>query len=248
MKNRPIALSLSLALAAAFAPSAPAQRRGSAPAGRAASRIERGGVRAGFARPRGVGRNLAGSGYGYTPYFGDYYPDYGSAYDTPLAQEPPPQMAGVEAASAVPATPAKPSEALVLELQGDHWVRITPYGLPQTVSQTVGQAAAPQPQIASNAPAAKALAAHGPTPAAKPPATPLPPAVLVFRDGHQEEIGQYRIMGATIYLNTDYWTSGAWTRTVPIADLDVPATLKLNQQRGANFRLPSGPNEVMIGG
>jgi hypothetical protein len=83
--------------------------------------------------------------------------------------------------------------------------------------------------------------------AAKPPA-PLPPAVLVFRDGHQEQIGQYRIMGTTIYVNTDYWSSGAWTRTIPLADLDVPATLKLNQQRGANFRLPSSPDEVMIGG
>jgi hypothetical protein len=28
--------------------------------------------------------------------------------------------------------------------------------------------------------------------------------------------------------------------------LDVPATLKLNQERGAKFSLPSGPNEVMI--
>ena len=133
-----------------------------------------------------------------------------------------------------------------LELEGDHWVRITPYGPPQTV----GQAAAPSnlPERASIAhPETPAAARTQATAAAKPPA-PLPPAVLVFRDGHQEQIGQYRIMGATIYVNTDYWSSGAWTRTIPLADLDVPATLKLNQQRGANFRLPSSPDEVMIGG
>ena len=83
------------------------------------------------------------------------------------------------------------------------------------------------------------------THAAKPP-TELPPAVLVFRDGHQEEIGKYMITGATIYVSTDYWTSGSWTRKVQIAELDVPATLKLNQERGANFRLPSGPEEVIV--
>jgi hypothetical protein len=70
--------------------------------------------------------------------------------------------------------------------------------------------------------------------------------VLVFRDGHKEEIGKYTIMGATIYANADYWSSGSWTRQVQIIELDVPATLKLNRERGAKFSLPSGPNEVMI--
>jgi hypothetical protein len=135
---------------------------------------------------------------------------------------------------------------MVLEREGDQWVRITPYGPPQTV----GPAAAPSnpPERASNAHPETPAAARGQVPAAAKPPAPLPPAVLVFRDGHQEQIGQYRIMGTTIYVNTDYWSSGAWTRTIPLADLDVPATLKLNQQRGANFRLPSSPDEVMIGG
>jgi hypothetical protein len=70
--------------------------------------------------------------------------------------------------------------------------------------------------------------------------------VLVFRDGHQEEVGKYTIMGSTIYISTDYWTSGSWTRKVQIAELDVPTTLKLNQERRTNFKLPSGPNEVMV--
>jgi hypothetical protein len=267
MKNRPIALSLVLPLgvlgATVFMPSALAQRGGSAsagrgfgaPAGRGGAMAARGGIRAGAVRahPRGTGRYRAGpgyGGYGYLPLLGDYA-DYGPDYDTELAPEVfPQQMAGVQTAPAAsPAPPpARPAEALVLERQGDHWVRITPYGPPQTVSQTVTQASdqatAPQPERASSAAPAPS---RGQAAAATPPAPP-PPAVLVFRDGHQEQIGQYRIMGANIYLNTDYWSSGAWTRTIPIADLDVPATLKLNQQRGANFRLPSGPNEVMIGG
>src|SRR4029077_944363 len=83
------------------------------------------------------------------------------------------------------------------------------------------------------------------TQAAEPPSQ-LPPAVLVFRDGHEEEIGKYLIVGATIYTSSDYWSSGSWTRKVQMADLDVPATLKLNQERGAKFTLPSGPSEVMV--
>jgi hypothetical protein len=70
--------------------------------------------------------------------------------------------------------------------------------------------------------------------------------VLVFRDGHEEEIGKYVISGTTIYTSADRWSSGSWTRKVQIAALNVPATLKVNQERGAKFRLPSGPNEVMI--
>jgi hypothetical protein len=206
--------------------------------------VARGGARARSVRPRGAGRYLGGWGDA-----GLFYPDYDAGYDYgPAPELPPPQAMGVVTAQPAFRVPAaKPAEALVLELEGDHWVRITPYGPPQTV----GQAAEPSnlPERASNAhPETPAAArSQATTAAAKPPA-PLPPAVLVFRDGHQEQIGQYRIMGATIYVNTDYWSSGAWTRTIPLADLDVPATLKLNQQRGANFRLPSSPDEVMIGG
>jgi hypothetical protein len=54
------------------------------------------------------------------------------------------------------------------------------------------------------------------------------------------------IVGTTIYTGADYWSSGSWTQKVQIAELDVTATLKLNQERGAKFSLPSGPNEVMI--
>jgi hypothetical protein len=247
MKDRPIALSLALPLmlplmllaTAVLVPSAPAQRGGFASRGTMGAMAARGGGRAGSIRPRGTGRYLGGWGSA-----GLFYPDYDAGYDYGPALEPPPPQWVTAQPTFSPA--AKPAEALVLEREGDHWVRITPYGPRQTDSQ----AAAPSnpPERASNAHPETPAAARGQaTAAAKPPA-PLPPAVLVFRDGHQEQIGQYRIMGATIYVNTDYWSSGAWTRTIPLADLDVPATLKLNQQRGANFRLPSSPDEVMIGG
>ena len=76
--------------------------------------------------------------------------------------------------------------------------------------------------------------------------TVLPPAVLVFRDGHQEEAAQYTIIGKTISIKSDYWTTGSWTRTVQISALNLPATLQANQSRGSNFRLPSRPTEVIL--
>jgi hypothetical protein len=68
----------------------------------------------------------------------------------------------------------------------------------------------------------------------------------VYRDGHTEDVSSYSIIGPMIYTETGYWIDGNSTRTIQIADLDITATLKQNQQRGVKFDLPSGPNEVMI--
>src|SRR6266566_2156961 len=35
------------------------------------------------------------------------------------------------------------------------------------------------------------------------------PAVLIYRDGHSEEISSYSIIGRVIYAKSDYWTNGA---------------------------------------
>jgi hypothetical protein len=59
-------------------------------------------------------------------------------------------------------------------------------------------------------------------------------------------LSSYSIIGTLIYTKGDYWSSGNWTRKIQIADLDLPATLKQNQDRGVKFELPSGPDEVMI--
>jgi hypothetical protein len=69
----------------------------------------------------------------------------------------------------------------------------------------------------------------------------IPAAVLVFRDGHTEQIRKYVITATTLSTSADYWSSGSWTRKIPIADLNVAETLKLNQQRGTGFSLPSRP-------
>jgi len=68
----------------------------------------------------------------------------------------------------------------------------------------------------------------------------------VFRDGRKEEASSYTIVGRTMYTKANYWTSGSWTKKIRIADLDLPATVRLNQERGVKFVLPAAPYEVVM--
>ena len=248
MKNLLIALSLAVLGATLIAGSAQAQRGGhaSAPAGRGGAAMARdhGGRGGREGRGRGHGHNR-GWGYGgYGPYF---YSDLGYASDfgyepdyEPMQETPTPQVVlGEPYQAATPPAPPKPAGGPeLLELQDGQLVRIAPDGQPQTAGQSY------RPEAQKTA----ARSARGRPTEAATPSSEAPNAILVFRDGHKEEIGKYCIMGATIRITTDYWSTGSWTRTVKISDLDVAATLKLNQERGTNFRLPTGPHEVMIGG
>jgi hypothetical protein len=77
------------------------------------------------------------------------------------------------------------------------------------------------------------------------PARELPPALLIFRDGRSEETANYAIADGVLYAYPDYWTGGAWAKRILISDLDLPATLQRNRQRGVKFILPAGPNQVV---
>ena len=70
--------------------------------------------------------------------------------------------------------------------------------------------------------------------------------MLVFRDGHKEEIESYVIIGAFNFTGTDGASTGSRTRKLAIADLDVPATLKLNREHGGEFTLAFRPNKVVV--
>jgi len=236
MKNRLFMLDLAILAATIFASSAQAQRHvASAQSGRPRMNLaRRAGVRSAVVPSRRSRRFSSGSGF--APYF---YSDYDS--DSGINQVPPNQNVERTAQPAPLAPVPTPPQSLLLELHGDHWVRITNYGQ----SQADGQSREPEPQQASDLPSATPANAPRRIPTAEPPSE-LPPAVLVFRDGHKEEIGKYVIVAATIYTSADHWSSGSWTRKVQIVQLDVPATLKLNHERGTKFSLPSGPNEVMI--
>lgn len=181
----------------------------------------------GFGRVGSFGRSagrmvIAREHRAFNPAYGYYgtpyfYGDYYEPYDL---QYPAP------APEAPPATPVKAEplpDPMLLELRGNQWVRVTNF------AESSNRAVAPESPVEEPAQV-----------------KPLPPAVLVFHDGHTEEVSSYSIIGGSIYTKANYWTTGAWTRTVAIADLDIPATLERNQKRGVNFELPSGPDEVMI--
>jgi uncharacterized small protein (DUF1192 family) len=71
--------------------------------------------------------------------------------------------------------------------------------------------------------------------APQPPPTHIPAnTIFVFRDHRREEIQDYAIVGKTLWMFTEQRA-----RKVPIAELDVPATTKANEDRGIVFRLPT---------
>ncbi len=83
---------------------------------------------------------------------------------------------------------------------------------------------------------------------ARPPAptmqsTPIPdarpgePTVLVYRDGHRQEITNYAIMGDTVYV----FDKGR--KKIALADLDVQATIKANDDQGLEFKVPTSPKK-----
>lgn len=59
------------------------------------------------------------------------------------------------------------------------------------------------------------------------------PTVLVFKDGHKLEVGNYAIVGATLFDLTP-----GHPRKIDLADVDLNATQKENDDRGVVFRLP----------
>ena len=78
---------------------------------------------------------------------------------------------------------------------------------------------------------------HSPS-AEKPGAPAAPPTVLVFRDQHKEEIQNYAIIGQTL------WNFAPQrTERISLATVDVPATVKANDDRGVTFRIPGAQSQ-----
>ena len=61
-----------------------------------------------------------------------------------------------------------------------------------------------------------------------------PRTVLVFKDGRQLEVMNYAIVGTALYDLSD-----GRTRKVALADLDLGATTKQNDERGIDFQVPA---------
>jgi hypothetical protein len=167
------------------------------------------------------------------PFFGDSFnPEdiYSTGY--PVASEPPAFLLQARAMSSSPdslappeiARPANdPTQPLMIELQNGHYVH---------VASTPADGEALPLTLASSATAAA-------------PARDLPPAILIFRDGHSEEVRDYTIADGFLYSRGDYYTDGYWTKKIDLATLNVAETLQANATRNIKFALPSSPNEVI---
>jgi hypothetical protein len=195
------------------------------------------------------------------PFFGDAFnPDdiYSTGY--PVASQPPAfllqlarDMAGAGADSMGPSmsayNPREPSSSqpLLIELQGGRYVKVN--------TTAVDGEALPlnQPE---NAQPAKSTRGHstrsvmpGPAPgpmiAAASATYDLPPAVLVFRDGHLEEVRDYTIADGSLYARGDYYRDGYWNKKIDLSSLNLTETLQANMNRNVKFVLPSSPNEVI---
>jgi hypothetical protein len=66
------------------------------------------------------------------------------------------------------------------------------------------------------------------------PVAAQPSTLLIFKDGHQQEISNYAIVGSTLYDLTN-----GRSKKVQLADLDLSATAKEKDERGVEFQLPA---------
>jgi hypothetical protein len=88
------------------------------------------------------------------------------------------------------------------------------------------------PPVRDAGPASPNQGASSEPPAPEP---PQPTTLLVFKDGHQSEVGNYAIFGQMLIDLTP-----GHRRKIPLADLDLVATEKQNDDRGVTFQLPPG--------
>lgn len=151
-----------------------------------------------------------------------FYPDYD--YREPNPPEPGPAPLMIMQPDNSPRK-AKASP-LLIEWQGDRYVRYG--GIEEDRAQR-------------HADYAESTSAKSP---ANPP-PPASPAVLVYRDGHRQEISSYSIADGVIYPQGSDWQSGSKPNPIPLSALDPLATMQANQQRGVNFMLPSASNVVI---
>lgn len=194
------------------------------------------------------------------PFFGDSFnPDdiYSTGY--PVASQPPAflmqavrDMAGSATDSMGPAMGPLPNHApsssqpLMIELQNGRYVRVSK---PAVDGEALPLTQAPDTQPAKltrrNSTRLAASGSVPPAPATASPAPALPPAVLIFRDGHSEEVRDYTIADGILYARGDYYTDGYWNKKIDLAALNLSETLQANANGNVKFTLPASPNEVI---
>jgi len=68
-----------------------------------------------------------------------------------------------------------------------------------------------------------------------------PETALVFRDQHVEEVRNYAISGGMLWVLNEQAA-----KKIPLAQLDLDATVKMNGDRGVDFQVPGPTLQLMI--
>jgi hypothetical protein len=175
-----------------------------------------------------------------------FYSDYVSAMGYPVASQPPVIILQAPPAAATePERSSSPNEPLMIELQGDRYVQVSGEETSGTQMGTeIGtevKTIDPLPNTSRRPEQSSGNAAHAVS------TREIPPAILVFRDGHREQVSDYTIADGILYAHSDYFTTGSWNRKIELSSLNLGETLKSNQSQGVRFQLPSAPNEVIVG-
>jgi hypothetical protein len=155
-------------------------------------------------------RHFRSGGFGYPFFYSDYGPES-------VAPAPAPPLVVEKVLQ-----PERPLEPLLIEWQGDRFVR---YGETQK---------AESPDYAEVASARVPGSASG---------HDLPPAVLVYRDGHREEVSDYVITRGVLYARGNGYSQAS--RNIQLSALDLSATFQANQNSGVRFVLPERSNDVV---
>lgn len=70
---------------------------------------------------------------------------------------------------------------------------------------------------------------------------PLPSAMFILVNGERIEVRRYLITHDRMYLTVDHQQ-----RTIPLAMLDISATVAANHERGIEMRIPADPSEISL--
>ena len=170
---------------------------------------------------------MFGRGYYPVGYFDPLDWDYMYPSDYSVPAQPSVIVLQPRAAPVVPEPPSPPAHPLLIELQGDRYVEIDGENPAGT------RLIEPQPPRATRSQSLTASL--------------RPDALLIFRDGHREQVSGYAITGRFLYATANYYTEGTWNRKIELSSLNLPDTVSANQSRGINFHLPSASNEVIVG-
>ena len=159
------------------------------------------------------------------PYFVPYYPVV-----DPYAYGGPDVEQGAEAAVAEESDEQYQGGPTIFDRRGSG----APY--PNDYAGQRPNVAAPKADPAPDPPVTEASVPVAPPRPAGPVAS-QPSTILIFKDGHQQEVGNYAIVGTNLFDLTP-----GRRQKIALGDLDLPATQKANDDQGIDFKLPELPS------